>query len=94
MPLCWAPVGFWWGLFYGPPFCIWLLIGMYSGPDEGPIPGDHRICHWPLTARRLRAFFGAFAGISGSFRSLRLSARYVNPRALRSTVAKSGVYMV
>ena len=24
-PFFWAPVGFWWGLFYGQPFCTWYV---------------------------------------------------------------------
>ena len=27
-PLLWAPVGFWWGLFYGPIFCTWYIMGI------------------------------------------------------------------
>ena len=25
---CYGPVGFWWGLFYGPRFCIWCRVMM------------------------------------------------------------------
>ena len=37
-----GPVGFWWCLFYGPLFCIGYVVGMYWGPDQGPLLGAHR----------------------------------------------------
>ena len=30
------------GLFYGPLFYAWYVVGMYWGPDYGPILGAHR----------------------------------------------------
>ena len=27
---------------YGPLFCIWYIVGMYWGPDDGPILRAHR----------------------------------------------------
>ena len=40
-PLLWAPVGFWWSLFYGPLFCTWYVTQVCKDlrPIWGPYDG-------------------------------------------------------